>query len=77
MQCGYVESDRNYEHVDLVLEASEYRPGCWQGLYFCCDVDVECCSVQTYLTPIGNDCTACLCSSDYFPSHDTFCVFII
>ena len=27
---------------------------------FCRDVKVECCSIQTYLTPIGNDCTACL-----------------
>ena len=31
-------------------------------------VDVECCSIQTYLTPIGNDCAACLRCSDYFPN---------
>ena len=60
MQRRNVEPDRNYAHVDLVFEASEYRSGCRQSLYFCRDVDVERRSIQTYLAPIGNDRTACL-----------------
>ena len=66
MQRRYVESDRDYKYIDLMFETSEYRSGCWQGFYFRRDVDVERRTIQTYLTPVGYDCSACLGCSDYF-----------